>query len=50
MNTTEFCDKSRFVALLFCIFLGPFGGTGSTVGKVGPGILMLLTLGGLASG
>jgi len=47
MNTAEFSDRSRLVALLFCILLGVFGVHRFYVGKVGTGILMLLTLGGL---
>ena len=40
-------DKSRLVALLLCFFLGSFGAHRFYVGKVGTGILMLVTLGGL---
>ena len=47
MNTTEVSDRSRLVALLFCILLGVFGVHRFYVGKIGTGILMLLTLGGL---
>jgi TM2 domain-containing membrane protein YozV len=39
--------KSRLVALLLCWFLGIFGAHRFYVGKVGTGILMLVTLGGL---
>jgi TM2 domain-containing membrane protein YozV len=39
--------KSRLVTLLFCILLGIFGVHRFYVGKIGTGILMLLTLGGL---
>ena len=46
MNTTEFSEKSRLVALLFCIFLGPLGVHRFYVGKVGTGILQLVTFGG----
>jgi TM2 domain-containing membrane protein YozV len=47
MSTAEFSDRSRLVALLFCILLGVFGVHRFYVGKIGTGILMLLTLGGL---
>ena len=39
--------RSRLVALLFCILLGPFGVHRFYVGKIGTGLLMLVTLGGL---
>ena len=37
---------SRLVALLFCIFLGLFGGHRFYVGKTGTAVLMICTLGG----
>jgi TM2 domain-containing membrane protein YozV len=40
-------DKSRLVALLLCIFLGWLGAHRFYVGKIGTGILELVTLGGL---
>ncbi|MEI8365008.1 MAG: TM2 domain-containing protein [Parachlamydiaceae bacterium] len=40
-------DKSFVATLLFCLLLGAFGVHRFYVGKVGTGILMLLTLGGL---
>ncbi len=39
--------KSRLAALLFCIFLGGLGIHRFYVGKVGTGIAMIFTLGGL---
>lgn len=42
----EISPKSRLVALLLCFFLGAFGIHRFYVGKVGTGILMLLTFGG----
>jgi TM2 domain-containing membrane protein YozV len=47
MDATEFSPRSRLVALLFCILLGVFGVHRFYVGKIGTGILMLLTIGGL---
>jgi TM2 domain-containing membrane protein YozV len=47
VNTTEVSPRSRLVALLFCILLGFLGVHRFYVGKIGTGILMLLTIGGL---
>jgi TM2 domain-containing membrane protein YozV len=46
-NASNISDKSRLVALLFCVLLGMFGVHRFYLGKIGTGILMLLTLGGL---
>jgi TM2 domain-containing membrane protein YozV len=40
-------EKSNTVALLLCFFLGFLGAHRFYVGKIGTGVLMLLTLGGL---
>ncbi len=40
-------EKSRLATLLFCIFLGWLGVHRFYVGKVGTGLLMLITAGGL---
>ena len=46
-NTSEISPRSRLVALLFCILLGFLGVHRFYVGKIGTGILMLVTIGGL---
>ena len=43
----DFSRYSRLVVLLLCLFFGPFGLHRFYVGKIGTGILMLLTFGGL---
>jgi TM2 domain-containing membrane protein YozV len=40
-------EKSNTVALLLCLFLGALGVHRFYVGKIGTGIVQLLTLGGL---
>jgi len=47
MNNQYYSSKSRLAALLFCFFFGIFGFHRFYVGKIGTGILMILTLGGL---
>ena len=42
----RYSDRSRLVALLLCWFLGYFGAHRFYVGKMGTGLLMIVTLGG----
>jgi TM2 domain-containing membrane protein YozV len=44
---SEISPRSRLVAFLLCFLLGGIGVHRFYVGKVGTGILMILTLGGL---
>lgn len=47
MNMSEISPKSRLAAVLLCFLLGVFGAHRFYVGKIGTGILMLITIGGL---
>jgi TM2 domain-containing membrane protein YozV len=45
--TNSYSSKSRLATLLLCWFLGIFGAHRFYVGKIGTGVLQLITLGGL---
>ena len=47
MQTTNISSKSRLVAFLLCGFLGFLGIHRFYVGKIGTGVVQLLTFGGL---
>ncbi|MBF0466537.1 MAG: TM2 domain-containing protein [Nitrospirae bacterium] len=47
MDDVMVSEKNRLVTLLLCFFLGAFGGHRFYVGKIGTGIAMLVTFGGI---
>lgn len=47
MNDAQISDKGFVPTILLCFFLGVLGVHRFYVGKIGTGILQLLTLGGL---
>lgn len=46
-SSLNYSPKSYMATLLLCFFFGGFGVHRFYVGKIGTGVLMLLTLGGL---
>jgi TM2 domain-containing membrane protein YozV len=46
ITAAEISPKSRLVALLLCFLFGVFGAHRFYLGKIGTGILMLITIGG----
>jgi TM2 domain-containing membrane protein YozV len=47
MQQTNISSRSRLIAFLLCFFLGYLGVHRFYVGKIGTGVLMLCTAGGL---
>jgi len=47
LEMTERSEKNGLVALVLCLLLGGLGIHRFYVGKIGTGVLMILTLGGL---
>jgi len=47
MRDTQISEKGFVPTILLCFFLGPLGVHRFYVGKIGTGILQLITLGGL---
>ena len=45
-QTAGVSDKKTLPTFLLCFLLGPFGAHRFFVGKIGTGVVMLLTLGG----